>query len=147
MRCQSHQMWMSFWWVEARFGNTFPVNRVKNAHDHVVPPCEWQHCHTEKRTKETIKWHSHFMSLASHLPISKYDKFWIWNVTLYLLWSFRHFFLQPLKSEKIWPKYFFEPFFSVLSSWIFSRKFITNIKLCISIYWVHSGRKGHAGSL
>ena len=74
-----------FWWVEARFGKTVPVNRVKDAHDYVVLPFESQHRHTEKRTKETIKWHSHFMSLASHLPISKYDKFWIWNVFVMIL--------------------------------------------------------------
>ena len=44
-----------FWWVEACFGKTVPVNRVKDAHDYVVLPFELQHRHTEKRTKETIK--------------------------------------------------------------------------------------------
>ena len=43
-----------FWWVEARFGKSVQVNRVKDAYDHVVPPCESQHHHTEKRTKETL---------------------------------------------------------------------------------------------
>ena len=62
------------WWVEARFGKTVPVNRVKGAHDHVVPPCELQHPHTEKRTKKAIKCHSHLMGLGSHLSIFKYDE-------------------------------------------------------------------------
>jgi hypothetical protein len=61
------------WWVKACFGKTVPVNRVKDAHDHFVPLYDSQHSHTEKRTKETIKCHSHLMALAYHLSIFRYE--------------------------------------------------------------------------
>ena len=96
------------WWVEARFGKTVPVNRVKDAHDHVVRPCESHHCHTEKRTKESIKWHSHLMALASHLSIFRYDKLHNICYDPFGICFFNFSYLR--KQITSWPKYFFSHF-------------------------------------